>query len=185
MGEEYPYTDTILPLSAVFFFLVWVLDSFAVKFSVGYTSFVPDAARIVLFVALEISAALLAYFSHNALFGEKQKECKLITDGVFGYVRHPLYLGILLIYLGFIFGSMSIISIVPLVCYIFLFDRMATYEEEALVRIYGDTYLEYKKKVPKWIPNLLSSKTKSSKLASGNEKNTLPLIPSTSSIDRS
>jgi protein-S-isoprenylcysteine O-methyltransferase Ste14 len=160
MGEEYPHTDTILPLSAGFFFLVWVLDSFVVKFSTGYTSFIPNVARIVLFVALEITAILLAYFSHNALFGEKQGEFKLITNGVFAYVRHPLYLGILLVYLGFIFGSMSIISVGPLVCYAFLFDKMATYEEENLVRIYGDTYLEYKKKVPKWIPNPLSSKAK-------------------------
>jgi protein-S-isoprenylcysteine O-methyltransferase Ste14 len=160
MGEEYPYTDTILPLSAVFFFLVWVLDSFIVKFSAGYTSFVPDIVRIVLFVALEISAALLVYFSHNTLFGEKLEEFTLITDGVFTYVRHPLYLGILLVYLGFTFGSMSIISFFPFVCYAFLFDKMATYEEENLVKIYGDAYLEYKRKVPKWIPNPLSSKAK-------------------------
>lgn len=160
MGEEYPHTDTILPLSAVIFFLVWILDSFAVKFSAGCISFVPDVVRIFLFVVLEISAALLVYFSHNALFGEKLEEFKLITDGVFAYVRHPLYLGILLVYLGFTFGSMSIISVFPLVCYAFLFDKMATYEEENLVKIYGDAYLEYKKKVPKWIPNPVSSKTK-------------------------
>ena len=160
MGEEYPHTDTILSLSAVFFFLVWVLDSFVIKFSAGYTSFVPDVARIVLFAALEISAVLLAYFSHNVLFGEKQREFKLITDGVFGYVRHPLYLSILLTFLGSIFGSMSIISVFPLVCCVFLFDKMATYEEEDLLRIYGDQYQEYEKKVPKWMPNPLSSKAK-------------------------
>jgi protein-S-isoprenylcysteine O-methyltransferase Ste14 len=160
MGEEYPHTDTILPLSAVFFFLVWVLDSFVVKFSVGYTSFVPDVVRIVLFVVLEISAVFLAYFSHNTLFGEKLEEFKLITDGVFSYVRHPLYLSFLLVYLGFTFGSMSIISVFPLAYYTFLFDKMATYEEESLVKIYGDEYLEYKKKVSKWIPNPLSSKAK-------------------------
>jgi len=159
MGKEYPHTDLILALSAVLFSAVWILDCFLIKFSERYASFVPDVGRIVLFVALEISAVLLGYLSHNALFSRKQEEFKLITNGVFAYVRHPLYLSILLTYLGFIFVSMSIVTVIPWVCYVILFDKMATYEEEDLVRIFGDAYLEYRKKVPKWIPKASSFRT--------------------------
>ena len=156
MGREYPHTDLILPLSAVLFSVVWVLDSFVFKFSGRYTGPVPDVVRIVLFVALEISAVLLGYLSHNALFSRKQEEFRLIADGVFAYVRHPLYLSILLTYLGFIFASMSIVTVIPWICYVILFDKMATYEEEDLVRVFGDAYLEYRKEVPKWIPKASS-----------------------------
>ena len=157
MGKEYPHTDLILPLSAVLFSAVWALDSFVMKFSEKHTSCFPDVARIVLFVALEISAVLLGYLSHNALFSQRQ-ESKLIMSGVFAHVRHPLYFSVLLAYLGFIFASMSIVSVIPWICFIILFDKMATYEEEDLVRIFGDAYLKYKKRVPKWIPNPLPAR---------------------------
>jgi len=158
IGREFSHTDLILLFSAVLFSMVWVLDSFVFEFSVQITGFIPDVLRIVLFICSEISAILLGVSSHNDLFSKKRKDSTLITDGVFAYVRHPLYLSILLTYLGFVFASMSIVSLAPWICYIILFDKMATYEEEDLVRIFGEAYLEYSKRVPKWIPNLFSSK---------------------------
>lgn len=136
MGKEYPHTDSILLLSAVLFSAVWILDSFVFKFSERYTSCFPDVVRIVVFAALEISAVPFGYLSHNALFSRKQEESKLIMDGVFAHVRHPMYLSVLLAYLGFVFASVSIVSVIPWICFIMLFDKMATYEEEDLVRIF-------------------------------------------------
>jgi len=152
MSKEFPRTDLILSLSAVLFFLIWVLDSFILRLSGRFTDFVPDIVRIALFGGLEISAIILGLRSHESLFGEKKVDFNLITDGAFAYVRHPLYLSILLTYLGFVFGSMSLVSLIPWICYAILFDKMATYEEEDLVRIFGDAYIEYQKKVPKWFP---------------------------------
>jgi len=162
MGKEFPHTDQILPLSAALFFAVWILDSFVFGFSERFTGFVPDVIRIALSVVLEISAIVLGLYSHEALFGKKSVEFSLITDGVFAYVRHPLYLSILLAYLGFIFGSMSLISLIPWICYAVLFDKMASYEEEDLVRILGDKYIEYRGRVPKWIPRLIPPQTQKS-----------------------
>jgi len=34
-------------------------------------------------------------------------------------------------------------------------NKMASYEEKDLEKIFGNEYLEYKKNVPKWIPKLL------------------------------
>ncbi len=154
MGKEFPRTDSILPLSALLFAVIWILDSFVLRFSAEFTGFIPDSLRIALFVGLEISAVALGFSSHNALFSEKHREPALITDGVFSYVRHPLYLSILLVYLGFVFASMSVLSLAAWFCCVILYDKMATYEEEDLIRIFGDVYLKYKMRVPKWIPNL-------------------------------
>jgi len=154
MGKEFPHTDQILPLSAALFFVIWILDSFVFGFSGRFVGFVPDVIRIVLSVGLEISAIVLGFYSHEALFSKKNVGFTLITDGVFAYVRHPLYLSILLAYLGFVFGSMSLISLIPWVCYAVLFDKMASYEEEDLVRRFGDEYIEYRRRVPKWIPKI-------------------------------
>ena len=155
MGKEFPYTDQILLLSAVLFFAVWISDSFVFRLSDRFVGVVPDVVRIAFFVGLEISAVVLGFYSHEALFGKKNVKFTLITDGVFAHVRHPLYLSILLAYLGFFFGSMSLVSLIPCICYAVLFDKMASYEEEDLVRIFGDKYIEYSKRVPKWFPTPL------------------------------
>ena len=152
MGKEFPHTDQILPLSTAVFFTVWILDSFIFRFSDRFTVFVPDTIRIALFASLEISAIVLGFYSHEALFSKKGMEFTLITDGVFSYVRHPLYLSILLAYLGFVFASMSVISLIPWICYTGLFDKMASFEEEDMIRIFGDKYIEYRRRVPKWFP---------------------------------
>ncbi|MGQ9789021.1 MAG: methyltransferase family protein [Candidatus Hadarchaeaceae archaeon] len=136
MGKEFPHTDQILPLSAVLFFAVWISDSFILKITERYFWSVPDFMKIVLFVGLEISAMILGFYSHEALFSKKSEQSNLIIDGAFAYVRHPLYLSILLFYLGFVFGSMSLVSFILLIFYVILFDKMATFEYEDLVIIF-------------------------------------------------
>jgi len=155
MGKEFPHTDQILPLSVALFFAIWILDSFVFRLSDRFVGFVPDVIRITLFAGFEVSAIVLGFYSHEALFSKKNVEFTLITDGVFAYVRHPLYLSILVAYLGFVFASMSLISLIPWVCYAVLFDKMASYEEEDLVRMFGNKYIEYRKRVPKWFPKPL------------------------------
>lgn len=158
MGSEFPHTDQLLPLSAALFFAFWILDSFVFRLSDRLMVFVPDAIRIAFFIGLEISAIVLGFYSHEALFGKKGGKFTLITNGVFAYVRHPLYLSILLAYLSFSFVSMSLVSLIPWICYAVLFDKMASYEEEDLVRIFGDKYIEYCRKVPKWFPTRLRAR---------------------------
>jgi protein-S-isoprenylcysteine O-methyltransferase Ste14 len=160
MGREFPHTDQILLLSAALFFALWIFDSFVLGFSARLVGFVPNLARVVLFLGFEIASVVLGFLSHEALFSKKRVNRGLITEGVFAHARHPLYLSILLAYLGFVFGSMSLVSLVPWICYAILFNRMATYEEQDLVRIFGDECIAYRSRVPKWIPSSTSAKTK-------------------------
>ncbi|MCK4285668.1 MAG: isoprenylcysteine carboxylmethyltransferase family protein, partial [Candidatus Lokiarchaeota archaeon] len=76
------------------------------------------------------------------------------TEGILGHVRNPMYLGVLLIYLAFIFLSISLISIAIWILIIIIYNRLATFEEKQLEKLFKEKYLEYKNKVPKWIPRL-------------------------------
>ncbi len=76
----------------------------------------------------------------------------LVTIGIFAHVRHPMYLGYILAYLGCIVGTMSLLSIIPWLLIVHLYDKMANYEEHKLEKRFGKEYLEYKRKAPKWIP---------------------------------
>jgi len=78
----------------------------------------------------------------------------LIKTGLFGHMRHPLYVGILIVYLGFILFSFSLISFIGWIIVFVLYNIIATFEEKDLEKLFKDEYLEYKKNVPKWIPKI-------------------------------
>ena len=79
------------------------------------------------------------------------KERGMPPEGILSHVRHPMYLGVLLIYLGFIFLSISLVSVLVWIIIIIIYDRLATFEEKELERLFAEQFLEYKNKVPKWI----------------------------------
>jgi len=103
---------------------------------------------------------MLVRLAEKALFQEELESPTVIDTGILGHVRHPLYLGVLMIYLGFIIGTFSIASVVIFIFVALIHNKLATYEEQDLERIFGEKYVEYKRRVPKWIPRLSSSKTK-------------------------
>jgi len=81
-----------------------------------------------------------------------------ITSGVYAWVRHPMYLGSLLILLIFFLATLSVLSLLAWVGLFIFFDRMATYEERDLIRILGEQYLNYQKQVPKWLIHIRRNK---------------------------
>jgi protein-S-isoprenylcysteine O-methyltransferase Ste14 len=92
--------------------------------------------------------------SHKAVFGETADRPRLINSGVYSWVRHPMYLGILMSCLGFFFISPSFLSLGVWLAFFILYDKMATYEEKNLISILGKKYIDYQKQVPKWFPRL-------------------------------
>lgn len=81
---------------------------------------------------------------------------KLKTDGVYKHVRHPSYLGLLLIMFGFSVSMNSYISILIITILMFLaiLYRIKV-EEEILLAEFGDEYSNYKRNTKKLIPGLI------------------------------
>jgi protein-S-isoprenylcysteine O-methyltransferase Ste14 len=48
----------------------------------------------------------------------------------------------------------SLLSLGVLIVFLVFYDKMATYEEEDLIRVLGEEYVAYQKRVPKWCPRL-------------------------------
>jgi protein-S-isoprenylcysteine O-methyltransferase Ste14 len=65
-----------------------------------------------------------------------------------------MYLGVLMFCLGFFFASPSLLSLGVWIGFFIVYDKMATYEEKDLVRILGEEYIAYQKRVPKWFPRI-------------------------------
>lgn len=147
--------------SSFMFFLILILDFFILRITTGFSSFALLVIRSASFLIVVILAFALMWTSHQALFGqkhvsdEKHEALTLITDGAFALVRHPMYLGTILMYFAFILLTLSLVTLIPWVIIIIIYNYLANYEEMELEKIFGKDYLEYKKRVAKWIPRLI------------------------------
>ncbi|MFN3873611.1 MAG: methyltransferase family protein [Ignavibacterium sp.] len=79
----------------------------------------------------------------------------LIISGPFAYVRNPLYVGNILIYLGL--GIMSYamfpyLQIIALLFFIFQYYLIVKAEEEYLFNTFGEQYKKYFESVPRFFP---------------------------------
>lgn len=81
---------------------------------------------------------------------------KLETGGIYRYIRHPSYLGLLLIMTGFAIGMNSLISLVLTVIPLFISILIRiSVEEKLLVEEFGDSYIHYQKTTKKLIPGVI------------------------------
>jgi protein-S-isoprenylcysteine O-methyltransferase Ste14 len=154
MGAEFPHGDQLQLVVLILFFVVWGLDSFVFQLTNFLAVFVPLAVRLILAAVTFIFALLLLESSHKMIFNNTQGSPRILDTGIYGRVRHPMYLGTLLVYLAFVLATFSLLSFAVWVGIFLLYDKMASYEEEDLVRLFGDAYRNYQKNVPKWLPRI-------------------------------
>ncbi|MFX1575115.1 MAG: methyltransferase family protein [Promethearchaeota archaeon] len=151
--RELPNAHIYHAILPIVFVIIWILDSRIFRISTFLNDFVFFEIRLIFFIVVLIIALIFIILSHKVLFKSHQPSNSLITDGILGYVRNPMYLGILLIYISFIFLSISLISIAIFVVIFLIYNWMVNFEEKILEDLFGNKFLEYKAKVPKWIPN--------------------------------
>lgn len=79
---------------------------------------------------------------------------RLVTYGVFAWVRNPLYVGNFLIWMGFVVIS-GVYWFLPIAVVIFAieYSLIVRYEEGVLETIFGHEYLAYKRTTPRWLPH--------------------------------
>jgi len=78
---------------------------------------------------------------------------RLVVRGLYRLVRNPMYCGVLLMILGQALWFRSVVTLWYALGAALLFHLFVIlYEEPALERRFGDSYQEYRKAVPRWIP---------------------------------
>lgn len=80
---------------------------------------------------------------------------KLITTGIYSRVRHPIYLGLILVSLGIVLTNGSIIKFGFWVLLVFLLIFKMKFEESLLIKTYPG-YKQYQEKVPGIFPKFTS-----------------------------
>ncbi|QEE15539.1 isoprenylcysteine carboxylmethyltransferase family protein [Promethearchaeum syntrophicum] len=153
--REAPRTHLILITTPIIFALVSILDGEVLHWSTQLNDVVPLYLRIIFCIIFVLMALVLIQISHKTLFKDNQPPAKVLTKGIFKFVRNPMYLGILLIYVAVICFSISLISIGVFIIIFFVYNKMVKVEEKILEEIFGNEFLEYKEKVPRWIPKFI------------------------------
>uniref|UniRef100_A0A7S4VU24 Protein-S-isoprenylcysteine O-methyltransferase n=1 Tax=Ditylum brightwellii TaxID=49249 RepID=A0A7S4VU24_9STRA len=77
-----------------------------------------------------------------------QKDQKLITTGPYAVVRHPMYMGIIPLFLSLPLVVGSVWPILPMMVCIVLMGIRTYSEEEFLIQTFGEEYQQYRTKVP-------------------------------------
>ena len=149
---EHRLGDTFQLVFLVIFLAVWVSDSFFLQYSIFLAEVIPNAIRTSLGIVILIVAGLFAFKGLRKVFKEVRQTPHVITSGVFSIVRHPIYLGSILTYLGMICFSMSLASAALWVGIIVFYRYICRYEEKLLIGRFGDEYRDYMKKVPMLFP---------------------------------
>lgn len=100
-----------------------------------------------------VTGALLIIFGWSKIYKAKG-EGKLVTTGIYARVRHPQYLGFLLLTLGMLFEWTTIFTLVLWPFLALLYYRLARTEEKEAEEQFGEEFREYKREVPMFIPRL-------------------------------
>lgn len=84
--------------------------------------------------------------------GDLNPEDEFKTDGLLKKVRHPLYSGSILLIIGYLLFSPKLSTLITVSMMILYFLIGIHLEETKLIKVFGEKYIEYKKKTPMLIP---------------------------------
>ena len=88
---------------------------------------------------------------------QAQRQSKVAQVGLYQKIRHPQYIGFIIIMFGFLLQWPTIPTVVmfPIMTYVYL--RLAKSEEKDSIRQFGNEYVEYMKRTPAFIPSFKST----------------------------
>ena len=139
------------PGLAISLFLIYFIHYIEVELSLK--TFVLDGAWFwSLFILTAIDATALLIWVLFSL-PPKQRGLKLIRGGIYGIVRHPIYTAIIYhttVLHALVWGSFLLLFFLPL--HHAIWSKIVEREEEYLVGIFGQEYLDYMDEVPRFIP---------------------------------
>ena len=102
-------------------------------------------------VAILVTGILLIVFGWKEIH---EARGQLVTTGIYGHVRHPQYLGFLLLTLGMNLEWTTFFTLLLWPVLAILYYRLAKKEEKESEEMFGEDYRKYKRMVPMFIPRV-------------------------------
>ena len=118
------------------------------EFYVFLNSYVFPASKIIMGIGI-----LLVIYGWKQIH-KARKQDTLMVEGIYKYIRHPQYVGFLMITLGLNVMWLTIITLIMWPILAALYWRLAKKEDKDMEEKFGEEFLEYKRRVPGFIPRL-------------------------------
>lgn len=127
----------------------WIFDRISIF---NYTGVALAGIGVVVLIM-----ALVQLSSNLSPFPSPKPTAQLIQHGLYGYVRHPIYTGILLIAFGMALYMGSFFKILVFIALYALFYYKSLYEEQRLM-LFFPSYGIYKNKTGRFMPKISKQK---------------------------
>ena len=92
---------------------------------------------------------------------EAQRSRRLAKTGAYARIRHPQYVGFVLIMTGFVLQWPTLVTLSMFPILVFMYARLAKREQVEMLAQFGEEYRSYMAQVPAFIPKVGSSETAS------------------------
>ncbi len=134
--------------------LMWAIARKAGLPALDFPGRVPAAAALagagLLIDLVSVAAFIRARTTVNPLAPERANA--LVVSGLYRFSRNPMYLGMLMILLGWAAYLAQPLTLLPVALFVFLIEVWQIRpEERALEEKFGDDYRAYMRRVRRWI----------------------------------
>jgi len=131
---------------------VSLLSTFLWLLSTAYSIFLPLRLGTTWFpVGLVIFLLGLAGITVATIDFAKTPVGEPVFRGLYRYSRHPMYVGLILVYLSVSIASASWVFLLVTIIWVVLFGISAKDEERYCLEKYGPAYREYMNRTPRWL----------------------------------
>lgn len=128
-------------------------------FDFGKIELLDIPLKIIGFALIAFGLYLFYGAHYKAKLFDNVAENKLVTTGVYGIVRNPVYSGFLLACTGAVcIANNIVLFIIPVICWSFMTIVLKLSEEKWLTNLYGKEYIHYCKRVNRCIPMFAKQK---------------------------
>ncbi len=105
---------------------------------------------------LIIAGFVLISAAWRVLYAAQQRN-ELATAGPYARVRHPQYVGFVVVMLGFLLQWPTLLTLAMFPVLVWMYVRLARTEEREALATFGDAYRRYAARVPSFIPRIIKS----------------------------
>jgi protein-S-isoprenylcysteine O-methyltransferase Ste14 len=101
-----------------------------------------------------IGAGFMLIASAWRVLYEAQQRRTVAMAGPYRFVRHPQYVGFILVMLGFLVQWPTLLTLAMFPVLVWMYVKLAKGEEQDAIRDFGDPYRQYMTEVPAFFPRL-------------------------------
>lgn len=152
LAGEHPLGDTYQLIGMLVFIAACVLDYYLLGYPQQFNRLISIWALLPFSLVLLALGAWLALRGIQVVFGDYHEEPVMLTGWMFAYMRHPIYLGAILIYAAVLLLVLSPLAGLVWLGVLGLYQWLAKHEEKMMEATFGDEYRAYRRRVPMWLP---------------------------------